>query len=85
MRLAQISRKMLEDEGSWDPVVLCGPIAGLLGAEQAESLESWGGLVVDGTRLPDSWWMARASPSSLRVYHFEHVASPVTLIRAGWH
>lgn len=53
MRLAQISRKMLEDEGSWDPVVLCGPIAGLLAAEQAESLEGWGGIVVDGTRLPE--------------------------------
>ncbi len=52
MRLAKVTPKMLENEGSWDPVVLCGPMAGLLGGNSLSSLDTWDASVVDGTRLP---------------------------------
>ena len=53
MRLAKVTPKMLENEGSWDPVVLCGPMAGLLGGNVAGSLDTWEASVVDGTRAPE--------------------------------
>jgi hypothetical protein len=52
MRLAKVTPNMLENEGSWDPVVLCGPMAGLLGGNVAGSLDTWEASVVDGTRAP---------------------------------
>jgi hypothetical protein len=53
MQLAKVTPKMLENEGSWDPVVLCGPMAGLLGGNVAGSLDTWEASVVDGTRQPE--------------------------------
>lgn len=53
MRLAKVTPKMLENEGSWDPVVLCGPMARLLGGDTAGSLDDWQASVFDGTRRPE--------------------------------
>lgn len=53
MRLAKVTPKMLENEGSWDPVVLCGPMARMLGETATGSLDTWEALVVDGTRAPE--------------------------------
>lgn len=53
MQLAKVTPRMLENEGSWDPVVLCGPMAGMLGGNVAGSLDTWEASVVDGTRAPE--------------------------------
>ena len=53
MRLAKVTPKMLENEGSWDPIVLCGPLAGMLGGNAVGSLDTWEASVVDGTRAPE--------------------------------
>lgn len=53
MRLAKVTPNMLENEGSWDPVVLCGPMAGLLGGKLVGSLDTWDASVIDGTRQPE--------------------------------
>jgi hypothetical protein len=50
MRITKATPKMLQNEGSWDPVVLCSPIARLLRSEMAVSLDTWSARVVDGTR-----------------------------------
>jgi len=53
MRLAKVTPKTLEAEGSWDAVVLCGPLAGLLGGKGTGSLDTWDASVIDGTRAPE--------------------------------
>jgi len=47
---SKITPEMLEDEGSWDPVVLCGPMYRLLASQPIGSLDTWGARVVDGSR-----------------------------------
>lgn len=54
MRLATVTPKMLENEGSWDPIVLCGPMAKLLGSDSVGSLDTWEASIVDGTREPEN-------------------------------
>ena len=54
MQISRIPPEMLVREGAWDPVILCGPMAGFLHQGGESSLGYWGGVVVDGTRTPES-------------------------------
>jgi len=76
MQLAKVTPNMLENEGSWDPVVLCGPMSSLLGDSCAGSLDTWDASILDGSRVAErsTFGAADIGFAELRISHERQTA-----------